>query len=414
MNKYILLFLAAFIIVSCSNNQNQISDKKGDAIKTNVIKVNENSENSALNYCYYLPETYTGTDSLPVIFMLDPHADGNKPLGEYYKLANTYGYILVASNSLKNGLSSQESLKIFNDLLGEVKSRFSIDDKRMFVAGFSGGAKLAIVFAQQLPEIIGVAACGGSLPIAPGHIPNYYFAGIVGNEDFNYLEANQTFAVFDQQGYDYTSVTFNGGHVWPPTESFEMAFIGFNIYAMKLGRIYKDDEWLNNLHSRMIDSINSFEAKGEVIEENIYIRQAARWFYGLRNTKDLSLKAANVERSKAFFDQVKKRQKLIQTEVKLRAEYIRSIELKDIDWWQAEVDKINKSNLQTDNDVAQVSNRLLNYISMASFMLTKNALNDSHFDSALKKLQIYELVDPTNPDVHLMKARYSMQLKLTL
>lgn len=408
MNKIFLLLLSAIIMVSCSNNKTQLTDKKGNTIELNSVET-ESNENKTLNYSYYLPNAYNGTDSLPVVFMLDPHANGKLPAEKYSAAANKYNYVIIASNNIKNGQSSKESSKLFGSLIKETKSRFVIDENRLFVAGFSGGAKLAIAFAQELPNIIGVAACGGSLPIPPDYTPNFYFAGIVGNQDFNYLEANQTFAVFDQQGFDYTSVVFNGGHEWPPVESFEMALIGFNIYATKLGRIYKDDEWLNNLHTRMIDSINYFEEQGKAVEANIYLRQAARWFYGLRNAQELNLKSATVVRSQEFINQFKKRQKLIQKEVKLRAEFIRAIELKDLDWWNTEVEKINKSIENSDKDVAQVSKRLLNYVSMACFMLTKNALEDSNFDSAFKKLQIYELVDPENFDVYLMNARYNMQ-----
>jgi Tfp pilus assembly protein PilF len=47
---------------------------------------------------------------------------------------------------------------------------------------------------------------------------------------------------------------------------------------------------------------------------------------------------------------------------------------------------------------------------MVSFMLVKTDLEDSRFDNALKKLAIYEGVDPKNPDVYLMYARYYMQM----
>ncbi|MDA3891399.1 MAG: hypothetical protein PF517_06995 [Salinivirgaceae bacterium] len=267
------------------------------------------------------------------------------------------------------------------------------------------------MFAQQFPEIIGVAACGASLPMAPSHKPNYYYAGVVGNEDFNYLESNQTFSIFDQQGLDYTSAIFNGGHEWPPSESFELAIIGFDIYCTKLQRIEKNEGWLSEVYKQMLDSINHFEETGNVIEENIYVRQAARWFYGLQNTKELNLKAGAIERSQKFLNQVKKRQKLIQTEVKLRADFIRAIELRDLDWWKQEIENITNSTNHNDKDVAQVSKRLLNYVSMASYMLTKTDLADAKLDGAAKKLKIYELVDPKNPDVYLMYARYYLQLE---
>jgi hypothetical protein len=411
MNKFAWIFFAVVLFASCQNTSNNITDKAGNPIAIETLTAQQlGVSDSSLNYIFYLPRNYNGVEKLPIVFFLDPHANGKLPLTAYAELATKYGYVFVASNNIKNGQTADYTLHVFKKLIAETKHRFVIDEKRMFVAGFSGGAKLAIIFTQQIPEIIGVAACGASMPLVADYKPNYYYAGIVGNEDFNYLETNQTFSIFEQRSYDYTSEIFDGGHAWPPVKSFEMALIGFEIYAMKLKRTEINEEWLSQIEQKMNDSISLFEKTGQALKQNIYIRQSARWFYGLQNTKELNNQAIKVETSAAFINQVKKQQKLIQTEVKLRAEYIRAIELRDKEWWMQEVESINKSINQSDKELAQVSKRLLNYLSMVSFMLVKTDLEDSRFDNALKKLAIYEGVDPKNPDVYLMYARYYMQM----
>ena len=113
-----------------------------------------------------------------------------------------------------------------------------------------------------------------------------------------------------------------------------------------------------------------------------------------------------IRQSQQFYNLIKIRQKLIQTEVKLRSEFIKAMELRDINWWNTEIERINMSIEQSDKEVAQVSQRLLNYLSMVSFMLVKTDLDDNRIDNAVNKLKIYELVDPNNPDVYLMYARY--------
>jgi guanylate kinase len=409
--KFFLLSILT-ILISCNNKQTQqITDKYGNSVKLKEVVNNQTAKSdSSVIYSFYLPKSYNAKDALPVIIFLDPHANGSLPLKNYASLANKYGYIFIGSNNLRNGLSGSYTQSVFNILLKEVSERFNIDEKRIFTAGFSGGAKLAILFTQQYPQIIGVAACGGSIPISSDRQPDFYYAGIVGNEDFNYLEVSQLFTVFNNAGFDYTSVVFDGGHQWPPVSSFESAIIGFEIFSIKSNRKEKNTEWIDNVWEKMNDSINILKKGKNIIQENICISQTSRWFYGLKNIKELKKRSYKIMRSQEFYNRIKHRQSLIQKEVKLRAEFIKAIENKDLDWWRKEIEQINKTSQNGDKEIAHISKRLLNYLSMVSYMLTKSDLDDDKLEKVTKKLKIYELVDPENPDVYLMYSRYYMLL----
>ena len=404
------LVLLSIIIIgatSCQQTSTTVNDKLGQPIKIQTLCNSATiSTDTTVSYSFYLPKTYNGNDKLPVIFFFDPQGDGSLPINNYLQLADKYGYIFIGSNNIMNGQSAGYTRQVFVKLLAEAKTRLVIDNNRLFTAGFSGGAKIASFFAQQMSEIVGVAACGASIPNSNNVQPNYYYAGIVGNRDFNYLEVQQTFTVFSQRGFDYTSVVFNGGHQWPSVSSFEIALIGFNIYSIKTKQLDENTEWLDNVWNRMSDSIYHFNEVNDIINENIYLNQTMRWFYGLRNTNELRKRSINIMQGKRFNVLIKNRQKLIQTEVKLRSEFIRAIELRNIDWWITEIEHINKSVAKGDSEVAQVSHRLLNYISMVSFMLIKTDLENNRIETVAHKLKIYELVDSTNPDVYLMYARY--------
>ncbi|MBI9067056.1 MAG: hypothetical protein JEZ09_07170 [Salinivirgaceae bacterium] len=407
----ILVVVFVFLASSCQNKKTEVSDNYAGNIETNKLYKGEQAKNEAqVSYSFYLPSNYNGVDKLPVIFFFDPHANAAKAINKYKKLADTYGYVFIGSENIKNGMSAVSSKDVFSALLLEVKARFVIDEKRLFTAGFSGGAKLAIIYAQEFSDIIGVIACGASLPMLADYNPNYYYVGIVGNEDFNYLETHQTFTVFDKKGFDFTSVIFNGGHDWPPTESFDLAMAGLEIYAIKTKREEKNEAWLENLYVRMQDSMQVYEAKGDYLKEYQTIRQAVRWFYGISPVKELIEKSTEIGQKKELYTQMQKLQMLIQKEVMLRSEFVKAIENKDFEWWKLEVNKINTAISKGEENLAMVSQRLMNYVSMASFMLIKTNLDDEKLDEAFKKIKIYELVDPKNHDVYLMYARYYLLL----
>lgn len=406
LNNFLGLAIILLLITACSKKSNVFTDNKGNEFTTEKVYGSVNGiKDSSLNYAIVFPKKYDSKEPLPILFLLDPNADGSLPVRKYVDLANKYNYILVGSNVSRNGLSSAILQQHISSLINETSTRFKVDKKRMFIGGFSGGAKLAIMFASKMPELIGAIACGGSMPSQNSSEPNYYYAGIVGNKDFNYLETRQSFGIYDQYGFDYTAVVFDGNHEWPPVESFEMGLIGFEIYSKKIKRKELSEKWLEDLKQQLIDNSNTFAEQGKIINQYEILQQANRWFYGILSVVEIQKSINAITQARDFHQQVKQRQQLVKQEVKLRMEFIKAIESRDFIWWQTEVDKIKKTD-QKLTESYLVKQRLLNYISMASFMLIKNDLNDEKLDSALDKIKVYELVDPTNADVYLMYAKY--------
>ncbi len=405
----VILFSASFL--SCKEEKKERPDRFGNPFETGKVynRIVSRSDTS-LDYALYLPKNYDGKTKIPTFFFFDPHGNGSLPLMNYQSLADKYGYIFIGSNNIKNGLSGAYCTQVFQQLTQEIQSRFLIDEKNLFTVGFSGGSKMALLFAQQFNEIAGVIGCGGSLPFQATQPPGFYYAGIVGSSDFNYLEMQQSFSIYDQSGYDFTSVIFKGGHQWPPLSAIDQAFTGIEIFRMKSQRLTKNEKWLDHTWNRMQDSLIVYEKKNDLIAQIQNLKQTERWFNGLRNLKDIKSKVFELEQSQEFYQEVKIQQNYIEKEIKLRSEFIKAIELHDLDWWNTEIQRIHKSVASNDESLASVSSRLLNYISMASFMLIKTDLDDLKLDDVIKKIQIYEKVDPRNPDVYLMYARYYLLL----
>ena len=97
----------------------------------------------------------------------------------------------------------------------DVGKRFSINPKRIYTAGFSGGARIAMKVAFDSDQIAGVIASSAGFP--PGHRRSdlkFVVFGTAGTEDFNYLEMRQ----FDKElSSPHRVVIFDGGHQWLPS-----------------------------------------------------------------------------------------------------------------------------------------------------------------------------------------------------
>ena len=155
--------LSTTILLSCNNGS-------GDSFKANI----ENRScvaDTSIHYTVYVPQS--GGKMLPSIIFFDPHSQGYKPVEAYARLAAKYGYILIGSNDMHNGQSASETEKIVLALINEVENEYHSDADRIYLSGFSGGAKLAMLYGINIPEIKGVVACGGS--IMPNRKPDSTF-----------------------------------------------------------------------------------------------------------------------------------------------------------------------------------------------------------------------------------------------
>lgn len=393
----IMAIASVAFFASCSNVAN------GDKFSAN-IETKTCSNDTSIHYTVYVPEN-NGT-KLPAIIFFDPHNQGQIPVNAYAQLAHKYNYILIGSNDLHNGQTASQTEKIVLGLLNETESQYQVDAKRIYLCGFSGGAKIAMMYGLNIPEISGVVACGGSITPSAQPDSSFCFVGMVGNKDFNYLDMQQTLATFARLNTAYTSVIFDGKHEWPSAKDFENAFISLEINAMKTGSAPANVDWLKSVYNSVSDSINRCMSAGEYIKSSELIGRIQGWYGSVNNDIRLSAFLNNLSTNYLYQNQLAKIQNLAKKEIELRSQFINSFTSRDISWWIDEVGNFKRSIASTDELVSLTSQRLMAYLSMVSYSLANNEITSNNADGAKKTLQIYEIVDPDNTDVYLMYARY--------
>ena len=157
---------------------------------------------ATLSYALYVPSNYDAKRNWPVLFAFDPGARGPLPVEHFKDAAETYGYIVAGSNNSRNGPWAP-SLKAITAMWNDVFERFAIDQRRVYLTGFSGGARVACHLGSTLKTpIAGVVACGGGFPpeTAPSQSIPFVLFGTAGVEDFNYVEMKQLDRTLDELG----------------------------------------------------------------------------------------------------------------------------------------------------------------------------------------------------------------------
>jgi poly(3-hydroxybutyrate) depolymerase len=185
------LALAVMIAASLEANAGHVATTQEPAGATfptaEVIPDVTCAADASQRYALYLPREYSPDRSWPLILAFDPGGRGRTPVERYQAAAERYGYIVAGSNNSRNG--STDLTRIIGAFTTDVLQRFRIDQRRVYTAGMSGGARVALMVALETKAVAGVIASSAGYPDSKPRktLPFSIFA-TAGAEDFNHLE----------------------------------------------------------------------------------------------------------------------------------------------------------------------------------------------------------------------------------
>ena len=242
-------------------------------------------------YALFVPADYTPSRAWPVILAFDPGGRGRTPVERYEAAARRYGYIVVGSNNSRNG--STDIPRILAAMTGDVSARLTVDPKRVYLAGMSGGARVALGIAMASKDIAGVIASSAGYPDnrVRKSLPFPVFA-TAGTDDFNHLEMRR----FDRAlTSPHRLVIFNGGHVWLSSDLAMQAIEWMELHAMRSGLKARDDGELDRMLASRI------AAAGTAADKETYraLQAIADDFDGIRDVSAVARRAGELARDKA-------------------------------------------------------------------------------------------------------------------
>ena len=352
----------------------------------------------SISYALYLPGSYDTGKKCPILIFFDAQARGSLPLELYKDVAEKFGYILIGSNNSKNGNPPELTKSIISGLLQESTHHFSIDTNRIYAGGFSGGGRVAVICAMQNPIVKGVIGIGAGFP--SDQLPPYQFRfiGIVGKEDFNYLELTKLDELLSKNNFPHFLFTYNGKHDWCPNEYITNSFEVFESDAMRKKVIPQNHNLLTEikithqseakkltLEKRFLDARNQFRLILECLKQN-------------ENTDDVIHEMAKIENTKNWSIQQKELMSLQKEEEKLSTQYIGSIG-QDLKWWNSEVEKLQAMiNQAPVNESSYMLKRVLASISVRCYSYSQQLINTTEMEKLFYIIALYKIVDPENKD----------------
>jgi predicted esterase len=355
------------------------------------------STDGSQSYALYLPKNYSDSIKFPVIIFFDPHGSGSYPVSMYKSLADEYGYVLMGSNNSKNGLQFEQTGEIVNSLINEASSVYAVDKKRISLAGFSGGSKVALVSAANHPELLSVIFCGAAIPFDNVRQlpPALGFAGV---RDMNFTDVISSGTLLESKKIVHCIIEWEGKHEWPDTASFEDAFYWNSFAAMRNKTIAVD----HALVKSFIQKRNKYgTAKQSVLEEYNRDNRLLVFLQGLTDINSYQNKLASLMQSGTYRRAIQEKQSMLQTEENLKENYGKCFGTKDLNWWKEEVERMRSMKSTGQEKMYQ---RLLGYLSLACYSYSNNAIKQNDFLSARQYLAIYKVADPENSEQSFLTA----------
>lgn len=200
---------------------------------------------TAQHYALLLPAHYPASRPSPLLLLLDPRGRAFVPLGRFAEAASRLGFIAMSSYNTQSDGPAEPNVAAVNAMLGDATRVLNIDRSRIYLAGFSGTARIGYAFATELPGVIrGVIAAGAGPFTARGPTAKalardsaFLVFSTTGTIDFNHDEVLRWDQVLDSAGVGHRTIVFDGGHEWMPrslaTEALE--WVAFRHDSAALG-----------------------------------------------------------------------------------------------------------------------------------------------------------------------------------
>jgi len=396
-----ICLLLSLLLSSCSSGQSRrnsglpgIKPLENGKVTPAVICIKD----PATSYSVYLPKSYSEQKKFPVILAFDPQGSGNIPVEKYKDLAERYGTILIGSNNSKNGQPINETENIIYSLFEEMGLRFSLDSTRIYVMGFSGGARVASLIALYRGGTRGMIGCGAGFSGSdqPARF-RFDYIGFAGNADFNMNELINLDEQLEKANFRHALVIFDGKHEWPPVEIMEYAFLWNEFCAMKDGSIDKNIYKIADFLARVRQTLQQAEDQHSLYQKKLALQLMIRFLQGLdpvdKEKKELKelLSTENYKKEEKKINTVKEK------EMQEQQMFTENFFVRDSSWWKKKITnyELRITNGKDQQDVLMCK-RIMSYLSLLAYMNYSNASKSGAKEKADFALHVYRLVDPEN------------------
>ena len=365
------------------------------------------------SYALYLPSSYRPDRPWPILYAFDARGQAMVPAQAFQEAAERFGWIVVSSYNTASDGPMEPNFTAMHALWADTHARFTINDKRVYAAGYSGTVRFACLLALSAPgSIAGIFGAGAGFPndVTPKANNPFVFFGTVGDRDFNYYEMMELDQQMDAVHLPHRIELWEGPHDWPPAALAGQGIAWLDLAAMKSGLREKVPALIEPQWKADGERARSQEAAGQLWQAHHTWEAMATGYAGLLDATEIAQakkKAEEIAAGAAFKKQAKEQQERIARDLKQLAD-ARQILAKanagddSTTAWQV-ANELKIAQLKTrlasaDPEEKLSARRVLNTIlAQTSFYVPQMLLARKDYDRAAFMLSIAAQIEPESP-----------------
>jgi predicted esterase len=378
-----------------------------DLARGKVIEKVVTQSDPGQSYALYVPSSYKSDRPWPILYAFDARSDGKLVAERFRAGAEKYGFLVASSNNSASDGPVAPNLAAMRAMWADTHARFSIDDRRVYVAGFSGTVRFACNLALSAPgSIAGIIGAGAGFPFEtkPTKDTPFAFFGTVGERDFNYYEMMDLDEQMTALGLPHRIELFPGTHEWMPEDLAIEALGWMELQAMRKGLRSKDPALIAAMWSADLARARALEPSDLVEAHRLYAGMAAD-YAGLAKPEALAeveKKTTEIAALEPFRKERKARQERNQRDKDYVARAPRA--LAGLDLSQALTDlrihELKKQADSADHQESMAARRLLNTVLVqTSFYLPEMYKSQGQHERAIFVLAIAAEIRPESPEI---------------
>jgi len=387
--KQILIVFIVLLFISCENNQSKPQEK------TKADTQHQTTEKTL--YSAYTPSKLKLKDVLFVA--IDAHGDAQLALKHLRWSAENYGFHLIALNNVENKDSKFE--QHINQGVQQAKQQLNIQAKQVFYVGFSGGARMALMYAQrhQTAGLIMLGAGPGQQSVSF----NFPLAMITGTRDFNFVEQYYPISSPQVDNPNLITLHWQGKHEWPDSSTIDEAvsFVLFTAGTIVESDIRRKAQLEKAKQAQKSNNLFFYFKELELISKTSTGEMQSKTRQSLQSMRN----STKVNQYFKHFNEI------LTAEQKRNQIYIKDLDEKPLDWWKATLIKLddlanNQSGLEADSYA-----RTKAFLGILLYSKTSAAVSGRGNAKLLPKyLEVYRMLEPENPDLYFFEAVYKYAL----
>tara|TARA_R110002049_G_scaffold130370_4_gene288656 strand:- start:743 stop:2167 length:1425 start_codon:yes stop_codon:yes gene_type:complete len=405
--------LLLFIIGTLQVSAQEFILRKG--VVMDAVKVADSLPGS---FSLFIPSNFEMNKKWPVFFVFDYDGREKQVIRLLATSAEENGFILAASNNLRDTLSISENVMEFGKTYNTVVSMLPVNFDQIYTVGFGESGDLASTMPAFMRGIAGILSYGSS--IINLDIINtkrtYQYVGVVNKGDFNYLGMIANEQALNKLKFPNELLVVDENQQWPTQEVLNDAFLIFKLSAMAKGNVAKDENYITVNFEKATNKIQEFIVANKLIKAERLLNQTIKIFNPFKDIQPLKEQQQRIKKDKIYKSLKRAETNTFFKEELMKEDYDYYLE-EDIDtynfnnlgWWTYQMEEITKFKKSPNAEQQYMGQRLEGYLkALVEDNLDLVFSNENLDNDAISFLWMLKtIVAPKDYDVYLKLISHS-------